>query len=124
MDGTRQNIENCLNDFMVALVRTSVCKRNDRPERERRKRERIDQQIRWYEEEKQRKEETAKLQELVQEATNWRTGHLIRSYVEAIKAAESTTRAGETNASLLQWMTWALEQADKIDPLNARLSLH
>jgi hypothetical protein len=122
-DGTRQNIENCLNDFMVALVRTSVCKRNDRLKREQRERERINQQIRQHEEQKRREEEAARLKVLVQEVTNWQTSILIRSYVEAVKVAESQKAgAGESDSGLHRWVTWALEQADKLDPIRSNIA--
>jgi hypothetical protein len=121
-DGVKQKIENCLNEFMVALVRTAISKRNDRLERERRERERIEEGIRRYEEEKRRREEKAKLDALVQEATNWQTSQLIRSYVEALKTAKSRKADEQVSNSVLDsWMTWALKQADILDPLSSRL---
>jgi hypothetical protein len=91
--------------------------------REQRERERINQQIRQHEEQKRREEEAARLKVLVQEVTNWQTSILIRSYVEAVKVAESQKAgAGESDSGLHRWVTWALEQADKLDPIRSNIA--
>lgn len=47
----------------------------------------------------------------------------IREYVEALKLAQSQNPgAAEADSRLNHWITWALKQADMLDPINRRLA--
>lgn len=117
-DGKKQKLENCLNDFIVGLVRAAIGKRNWRLKREREERERREREIRWYEEEQLRKKQEAELQALLQEAANWRNSNLIREYAKAVKE-NAVKQCGiiEAGSELDRWLEWATSAADRIDPL-------
>ena len=75
------------------------------------------------EEEKKRREAQAREEErrfaaLRQEAANWHESKLVRSYLEALHE-EAIRRFGkiDPDSKLDQWLKWAHERADELDPL-------
>lgn len=117
-DGRCQIIEDCLNDFMEGLVHAAASEKAIREKREREERERRER-IRLYEEaKKEQEEEQAKVKKLRQEATDWSEAQRIRNYIMAIK--EKAVFNGDEihpDSDLDRWLTWANQQADRLDPL-------
>jgi hypothetical protein len=64
--------------------------------------------------------ERAKVNALVRDALSWRRAADIRSYVEAVRAARHEP---SRNESLDMWSSWALAEADKLDPIVSGRSL-
>ncbi len=117
-DGKKQRLEDCLNDFIIVLIKRSVADRARALERQRQENERLELARRRVEEEKRREEEKKRLQNLVSEAQSWKQSQLIREYVAAVRA-----KVIERNIEIVpggeidQWITWANQQADRLDPL-------
>jgi len=73
---------------------------------------------RWKQEER-RKAEEKRMQELLQCVSAWRQAAEIRAYVQAVRTAAGTARHDIDEAQLKGWASWALTQADRMDPLLA-----
>jgi len=71
---------------------------------------------RWEQEERHRKE-AERVQELLRCVSAWRQAAEIRAYVEAVRTTAETTQQKTGTAHLDEWASWALAQADRLDPL-------
>jgi hypothetical protein len=71
---------------------------------------------RWEQEERHRKE-AERVQELLRCVSAWRQAAEIRAYVEAVRTTDETTQQKTGTAHLDEWASWALAQADRLDPL-------
>ena len=73
---------------------------------------------RRYEEAQKREEELARQRALEQEAANWAKAQQIRIYLSAVKAM-LTVKHGriQSGSPADQWLTWAHQHADRLDPV-------
>jgi hypothetical protein len=116
-DGARQRVEDCLNSFVVAAVeRAEVVRREAVEWAERERVRKIEAQKRAAVEKLERLEgERAKrLKELIQDQ------HFaidIRSYVTAQRAVLDSLRDEKHRPLIEEWLAWAEEYADKLDPI-------
>ncbi|MDH5325320.1 MAG: hypothetical protein OEZ68_02425 [Gammaproteobacteria bacterium] len=77
-------------------------------------RERLDREA----ERRRQKEEQERLDALIAETDAWITACNIRQYVDALYNQAKLN--GAVNNDLKQWVEWASEKADEIDPLNQK----
>ena len=85
---------------------------------ERREKERIELINKRAEEARRREEEQKHIQTLVSEAQAWKQSQLIREYIEAVRAKAIENHVEITpEGELDQWIKWAKQQADRLDPL-------
>ena len=117
-DGKHQRVEKCINAFIVKLVEEAVTRKRETEERERWHREWEEQERRREEREKQVREEAERFKALEEETRNWRRAEEIRDYVATVEAKS----IGENDAidpagELGQWIKWARDKADWLDPL-------
>lgn len=113
-------LDDQLNDIIVGFVVANELlhrRRLERQEAERRYAEA--ERERWKQEERRQAEEK-RVQELLQRVTAWRQAAEIRAYVQAVRTAAGTARRDIDEARLDGWASWALTQADRLDPLVAR----
>ena len=117
-DGKAQRVEGCLNKFFICVQELIESR-----EKEYKKRA---EEARVREEAKQRREKLMQMQQeerdriakLEQDSTQWQKSEVIRDYVGAFRrAAESNETPLSPDSEAGQWMTWALAQADRLDPL-------
>lgn len=120
-DGDERHLEDCLNDFIADLIRVAAIKKARGLEWEERERQWAEDRRRREEQEKLRREEAARLKALEDEALAWHRSNQIRAYVEAVREA-ATHRGGDmqSDPKLNSWISWALQQADNLDPLKIR----
>jgi hypothetical protein len=107
-DGPRCQLEDCLNEFFVSVLRFAAVKRNERATRER---ERLDEERRRQQREQRQRliaEEQKRLDGLLQDVEAWHLARRIRTYLKAID--ESSDEVTD------DWIRWAADQADRIDP--------
>ncbi len=73
---------------------------------------------RRQEDAQKRQEELARRQALEQEATNWAKAQQLRAYLSALKDMLNA-KHGEIQSGNQadQWLTWAHQHADRLDPL-------
>ena len=117
-DGKHQRVEQFLNEFIVKIEAEAVRRKRHEEHLER-------QRLRWEEEarlqrehdEKQQKE-MERLKALEAEVHNWKRAEGIRAYVAAVEtnAARGDGRI-ELNSDLGQWIAWARQKADWLDPI-------
>ena len=117
-DGKVQRVEHCLNDFIVALMRTSESiKEWRRRHAERERRRELERERRL---EKQRIQELRKrrMETIREHIEAWRLSHDIRRYSRAYRRAMSGVQNVPSGPAFTsdQWLTWMLDYADDIDP--------
>lgn len=89
---------------------------------ERQEREEIERQR--IEKERAIQEERERVLALLQDVKNWHKSKQIREYIEAVK--EQAVRDNgiiSSDSELGKWLTWAVQQADNLDPLKKQSSL-
>jgi hypothetical protein len=114
-DGKKQRLENCLNQFIVGLVIVAEAERARRLEREERER-----QYRAAEEERVRElqreeEEAARARAVIHAAGQLQIARNVRSYLMQVR--ESLEHQTDVSLEMREWLKWAEEFADRIDPL-------
>lgn len=117
-DGKKQKVENCLNAFIIGLIKASVLSRARKLEWERVEKERLELARRRIEEEQKREEEKKQIQALISEAQAWKHSQQIREYVTAVRSMAIEKHGEVTPGSELdKWIAWAKQLADRLDPL-------
>ena len=118
-DGKVQRVENLLNKFICALYRSAVTARSDRIQREIDEAKRLEKQRRNEELRRLHQMERARLENLEKHAELWKRSQAIRAYVGAVleRADKETFAYGDLPVT--EWIDWALQQADRLDPLCA-----
>ena len=116
-DGKKQRLETCLNRFIVGLVAAAEALKTQRLAQEARERAWRAEEERRLAEERKRQEETSRIRALDHAATRWRKCHLLRDYIEAVRAAAECTGDSTTDTSLTEWIAWAEAYVNRIDPL-------
>jgi hypothetical protein len=117
-DTAKLRVEDRLNDVILSMVRTAEWHRADREKQQRRQRALDDENARRAEVRKRQQEETARLKKLQDDATAWNTAETLRRYISAVDAMAREAGPDVPNQSPhSEWLRWAMEQADRIDPL-------
>jgi len=116
-DGKRQRLENCLNSIIAGLGAAAEGEKALRLRREQRERERQEEERRRWEEEERRRKEEEKIKHLEKLVANWNQSQKIRQFLSEVERA-ATENQGKKNANLAEWLSWAREYADSIDPIH------
>lgn len=120
-DSDERLLEDCLNDFIADLIRVAAISKAKDLEWKERERKWAEERRRQEEQEKLRREEAARLKALEEEALAWHRSNQIRAYVEAIREAAAHRDGNmQPDQKLHDWVSWALQQADRMDPLKIR----
>ncbi len=117
-DSKSKGVEDHLKDFLINLVTIADFEKKRRLEIEERKK-------RWQEEleareemERQRQEEQKRLQDLENQALRWAKATQLRAYIVEVEGkANGRDLPVEEQERLANWLRWAREHADRIDPL-------
>jgi hypothetical protein len=123
-DTKKKRLEERLNHFVAGLMEMAA-RIKEHQEEERKKAEiRREEELRREEEarklaekRKQFKAEKARVALLLKQAKGLRLSKLVRELVEAV--VESHSKAGpiSPDSEIAQWIDWAKQQADRLDPL-------
>lgn len=117
-DGKTAKLETYLNDFLVGLIMVAEATKARRLKQEDEERLKREAERRGQEEAEKTQEELARRQALEQEAVNWAKAEQLREYLAALKEmliAKHGEIQPESQAD--QWLTWAQQHADRLDPL-------
>jgi hypothetical protein len=106
-----------LNETVAGLLAAAGTIRQQRLEREEEHRRRRAEEEARMKQEEVRREEARRLTELIQLVNHWQQAVDIRAYVKAVRAAVREGVVTIENGKLDEWAKWALERANKIDPL-------
>lgn len=117
-DGKTAKLETCFNDFIVGLLKVAEAVKARRLKQEQEEQLRREAERRRQEEVQKRQEELARRQALEQEATNWTKAQQLRAYLAAVKDRLHAKHGEiESGSHADQWLTWAHQHADRLDPL-------
>lgn len=117
-DGKQQRIEQLLNEFIVKIETEAVRRKREAEHHER-------QRLQWEEEarlrheyeEKQRKE-MERFKALEEAARNWKRAQDLRAYIAAVETKAAREQGSvAVESDLGQWIAWARQKADWIDPI-------
>ena len=132
-DYDQVSLESQITDVAVGILvaaewsyRVGVQRRHDwRVER----RNELEKQIQEAKEEAERKEterlatlEKARRDQLLTEVTAWQQAADIRRYIEAVRATPTALGDPQAPRDLEVWTSWALAEADRLDPLYTKRS--
>ena len=119
-DAKTKQLESEAGSFVVSLLECAHALRTLREERRR------EEQLRWQRErerrerEERQREEMERFQSLEENALDWQKARVIEQYVgELEKQAQNETDTGKRDR-LLDYIAWAREKIDWLDPLVAR----
>lgn len=119
-DGKTTKLENCLNDFIVGLLEVAEAVKVRRLKQEQEEQLRREAERRRQEEAIRRQEELARLEALEQEAANWAKAQQLRTYLLALKDMLTAKHGAiQPGSQADQWLIWAHQHADRLDPLVA-----
>lgn len=119
-DGKTQHVEDCLNAFIVGLVRAVEAIQQAKAEWEEKQRRREEERGLRLEEERQRQEEARRGRRLEEEADAWAKAEQLRAYVAAVRECAERANGVEPESTLSGWLTWAEGYAEAIDPAVTR----
>ena len=116
--GSRHRLFRNANKHLFWISHT-LEKRSSRLERERQQREWEERELKRAEKVRLLQEEESRFRELEQEVIAWRQSEDIRAYIAAVKST-AIRKHGRINpeSGLGRWLTWANQQADRVDPLS------
>ena len=115
IDGKKQRIEDCLNDFICGLIRRAAFDREKNLAHARWKQEYEERERIAAEEARLEAEKKARIERLYHDADNWAQANQLRDYIAAVVKKKTPNKS---NAALLEWEKWARAEADRIDPLH------
>lgn len=111
-DGKRQKIENCLGDFVLAMIQCAERTRLHREEERCRQLEWEEADRRREEEAKRQEELRVRVEDLDRRVAAWDHGQRILAFVAAIRERTAGGQPKSTEISELEsWMSWAEEHA-------------
>lgn len=124
-DGHRGRLEDLLPHFVAGVITVATAQREARMAAERRDVVRREEERRRAEQEAARaamwekiKRERARVDRLTADASAWSESQQLRIYIEAVHAdAVARGRDVADGSELGQWLMWAKQQADRLDPL-------
>ena len=118
-------LENRLNKVLHGIVNLALREKERQAEQQRYEQERREQERQLHEQARRRAErlellraERARIDFLLREAENWRRSRDLRGYIEASRKKHlAGSGATEPSGEFAQWLDWATQQADQLDPL-------
>lgn len=117
-DGKTAKIETCFNDFIVGLLKVAEAVKARRLRQEQEEQLRREAERRRQEEAQKRQEELARRQALEQEVANWVKAQQLRAYLAALKDMLNAKHGAiQSGSQADQWLTWAHQHANRLDPL-------
>jgi hypothetical protein len=119
-DGKTQRIESLINAILEGFATWSAAIKAKRIEDERRRREWEEQERRREEQRRRNALESKRVEGLAKDLERWRQRQQILGYVAAVEAKLNADNCVDEEA-VRQWINWAKDYADRIDPLHERL---
>lgn len=123
-DGGKQKLEDKLNGFAAGLIALAACKHEHEAELARQEQQRREEASRREAEALRRAElrakiaaEKARVETLLQRARDWRQSQDLRAFIENVKQRHLASQGEiESGSEMAQWLVWAQQQADRLDP--------
>jgi len=124
-DGKKSKLENRINSFIDGLVTVAFAKIEHDKEKEEEERRRMERRRQLEEERLKRAElrqryleEEARVNKIIAEAENWKRSQILREYIAEIERHATTDELSlRLEKPLEDWLKWAHDQANRLDPL-------
>lgn len=121
-DGKTSKVEDKLTDFLVGAIKVADRKINERIEAKERERRWEEERKRCEEERRCRYIEEKRLEELLNQLNSWTKSQQLRNYIQAVQAAAiKLPNLEDFQDKLEEWVSWAEQHADLLDPLTQQL---
>ena len=127
VDDRRRKLDVQLKSVLAALHRATEnikAERREAEEQERQRQQREREQREWEAQQQEKlegiRQEEERLQQLMAEADSWNRAQQLRFYLQAVRHRASCQKGEILNESdLHDWLRWAEQQADRLDPLTS-----
>lgn len=117
-DLPRRKLEDGLNEVIIRMVKLAQRVQIENEEHARRTRELEERRQRHQLLVQRHRDEQAKIDKLHKEASEWQKSQQLRAYIEAVRqAALKKDGKIDPDSELDEWINWAHQQADRLDPL-------
>jgi hypothetical protein len=117
-DSDRRKLEDQLPDVVAAILKVGVVLRLRAEERKKEELRKRQHELEMYELAKQIKGEQSRVDQLLTQAADWHRAKQLREYIEAYTVTHANDgQVIDPQSDKGQWVRWAKEQADRLDPL-------
>lgn len=123
-DTKTQRLEDLLNPFVAGLIRMAELIKVGEEEGKQEAERQHQQELRRQEEARQRAErrklyqaEKARVEQLMTEVEFFHRSQRVRAWIEAVRQANIAKGPLDPDSKIAQWIEWATQQADRLDPL-------
>jgi hypothetical protein len=116
-DGKKQRVENCLNNFVITLIKAAHAIKIARVKEQREREQRALEEKRRTEYQEWQYEEEKRIRRLDEQLNAWSKAQKVRAYAASVDAAV-TQAYGATDAAseLGKWIAWMRDYARRLDP--------
>lgn len=112
-------LETMLDDFIIGAIKVADLLRQHRIEWEEKERKWEEERRKKEEEQERIRLEEMKIRDLEAQAISWTKSIQLRNYIQAVENKFSKQQLSKNlKVQLDQWLIWANQHADKLDPLN------
>lgn len=123
-DAKIQRLENCLNSIVAGVLEVAAKKRDHEVKKkqeaiaaEEARKQQVIEAERREELRKQQRAEQRKFDRLLDQVASWKQSREIREYIAYVRQAHAASGAEiATDSELGQWLNFAAQQADRLDP--------
>lgn len=115
-DGKTKDLEEMVVDFVIGGIKITDAMRHHRIIREQEEGRRQEEMRIRAESERKRQQELERRNILEKQAEQWKKSRQLREYIDAVESSFGK-QDQEQDARLNNWLTWARQNADRIDPL-------
>lgn len=124
-DGVRTKLEHQLNEVLIAMIVGVERERDWRKHQEEYERQRREAERKRWQQQEERRKEQQKIQELEQMMDFSDKAMRIREFMQEVCShVEQTNGPIAEGSELACWIAWALDYADRIDPLGRKSQPH
>jgi hypothetical protein len=110
-------VENCLNNFVITLIKAAHAIKFARAKEQREREQRAAEEKRRAEYQEWRYEEEKRIRRLDEQLTAWGKAEQVRDYAAAVEAAVLKARgAVDEKSELGKWIVWMRDYARRLDP--------
>jgi len=119
-DGAKLKLEDLLHEILVSLLENSNARKAEKVRQKNREQRLAEENARRAEVRKQQDLESKKLKKLETDARDWTLAMHMRGYLADLETKKSEEGADlSPEGELGQYLTWARQQADRLDPLTS-----
>jgi hypothetical protein len=116
-DGKKQRVENCLNNFVITLIKAAHAIKIARAKEQKEREERAAEEKRRAEYQAWRYEEDKRVRRLDEQLVAWSKAEQVRGYATAVEAAVVRAHgAVDAQSELGKWIAWMRDYARRLDP--------